>query len=238
MTCDHGDIDGGCSLCAPYPYWTVPREWQGQTAVVLAPGPSLTVEDARYARERGAKVLAVKDAYHIDTTADVVYGADGYWWDQHEGVPALGWSTLRVTVAPFAGDRWRKRYGDRFQVLRHDRVNAGLSLDQGELRGNNSGSQAINLAVLFGAVRILLLGFDMRPHGFRHHFFGNRPDRADPPYHLFIPTFEAMQSTLEMLGVSVINCTPESALTAFQQVPLREALPDVPAGPWQGGAVR
>lgn len=103
----------------------------------------------------------------------------------------------------------------------------GLSFEQGVIHtGANSGYQALNLAVLLGAKRIVLLGFDMRKVASQSHFFGDHPGKMNEksPYDVFIRNFSTTLPCLTTLGVEVINCTPESALTCFPQRKLEEIL--------------
>ena len=86
--------------------------------------------------------------------------------------------------------------------------------------GRNSGYQALNIAVHLGASRVLLLGYDM--HG--DHFFGSHPDKSRPPFALCLKLWPTIVAPLKKAGVEVVNCTPNSALTIFPQMPLREAL--------------
>jgi hypothetical protein len=93
----------------------------------------------------------------------------------------------------------------------------GPGLGKDRLRyGSNSGYQAINLAYLMGAKRILLLGYDMG-HSDKRHFFGEHPKaiRASTDYRQFIPGFSALARDLDKEGVSVINCSRQTALTCF-----------------------
>jgi len=101
----------------------------------------------------------------------------------------------------------------------------GLELDPTGLRtGINSGYQAINLAVHLGASRIILLGYDMGPDGTRDHWFGEHPDGQPSPYPQMREYFETLVEPLQAIGVTVINCSRRTALTAFPCVPLEQEL--------------
>jgi hypothetical protein len=91
--------------------------------------------------------------------------------------------------------------------------------------GRNSGYQAINLAVHLGAAQIILLGYDMQ-FGRRgeHHWFGPHPSRVPPPVDLFLRHFPTLVKPLQQRGVSVVNCSPSTALTCFPRRPLRDEL--------------
>jgi hypothetical protein len=104
----------------------------------------------------------------------------------------------------------------------------GLSLDPEYLvTGHNSGYQAINLAVLAGAKTIILLGYDAREPeaGNASHWFGNHP-RIEPQsvFALYRQACKAGAASIKAAGVRVINCSPGSAIDAFEKMELQNAL--------------
>lgn len=108
----------------------------------------------------------------------------------------------------------------------HNHGPSGLSDKRnGLMTGQNSGHQAINLAVLLGARRILLLGFDMKSSGGKTHWFGEHPTRTDESiFSAMLNNFPHMVRPLAALGVEVINCTPGSALQCFPKQTLDQTL--------------
>lgn len=197
-------------------YAVVPRTFPGATIVCLATGPSLCAEDVDFCRDR-APVVAINDAVRLAPWADCLYACDRRWWERHP------------ETATFAG----LKYGLRQVPSRPDvqlldqGPDRGLSTDPSVVHtGKNSGYQAINVAVHLGATRILLLGYDMQAAiGGPAHFFGNHPWGGVPAaFDLFRTLFETIVAPLKAIGVTVINCTRETALTCFPRQPLREAL--------------
>ncbi len=83
--------------------------------------------------------------------------------------------------------------------------------------GGNSGYQAVNLAYLFGAKTILLLGFDM----FGDHYFGRHPKPLDvaSPFDMFIRSFETITKDIE-----IINCSRMTNLDCFPKMRIESAL--------------
>ena len=101
----------------------------------------------------------------------------------------------------------------------------GLSREQGTIhRGDNSGYQAINLAYLLGAERIILLGFDMMMHGTQRHWFGDHPDHMNSAssYPNFIKHFETIKPA--EYGIEIWNCSRRTALKCFPVHNLNEVL--------------
>jgi hypothetical protein len=195
---------------------TVPRLFPMSTVVCIATGPSLCAEDVEMCR--GQHVIAVNDAGRLLCQwADILYACDTRFWQHYKGVPEFKGLKYSLTPTPYKD----------VQQLRNTGVD-GIETDPSGLRtGQNSGYQGMNLAVLLGARRIILLGYDLgkKPHK-PTHFFGEHPPalRATSPYHSFIAHFEKARGVLARLNVEVINCTPNSALKCFRSVPLAEAL--------------
>jgi hypothetical protein len=196
----------------------VPRLCSGGTVAIFAGGPSLTPEDVDYCRDKVDASIAVNNSYKLAPWATALYAADGRWYKWHQGVPSF--KGLKYTLSQSAG-KWPD-----VQVLKNA-GSSGLELEPFGLRnGRNGGYQAINLAVHFGAKRIILLGFDMQrgPKG-QEHWHGDHPNRSRSPYTLFLKYFQFLVNPLNDLGVEVINCSPVSALEVFPKAALRVALP-------------
>lgn len=104
---------------------------------------------------------------------------------------------------------------------------AGVSVDPSLIHtGSNSGFQALNLAILAGASRVLLLGYDMQATGGKSHWFGDHPGSLNrtSPYAVFRKAFEDAADQIARLGVEVINCSRETSLMCFPRVALSDAL--------------
>jgi hypothetical protein len=192
---------------------SVPRIWPNSTIACLATGPSLTQADVDYVRGKVDVVIAVNDAYTLAPWADVFYAADGKWWGWHyKAVKQL--SGLKYSIDARSGQY------PGVQVLRNLGED-GLSDDPTGVRtGKNSGYQAVNLAVLFGANRIILLGYDMQGG----HFFGKHPDKSGPPFLLLHRKWPTIVEPLKQAGVTVVNCTRTTAVRVFPRLPLEAAL--------------
>jgi len=204
---------------------SVPRLWPGSTVVCIGSGPSLTQADVDACREK-ARVIVVNDAYKLALWADLLYACDSKWWK---------WAHTDKKRHPHFADFHGLKFALEPQQMRWPQVQTlrnmgpyGLELNPVGVRtGSNSGYQAINLAVHFGAKRILLLGYDMKLSGSRAHFFGPtgaHPDNSKPPFQACLKAFQTLVAPLAKAGVDVINCTPGSALKAFPMASLRDVL--------------
>lgn len=205
---------------------SITRRWAGEAVAILASGPSLTEASAAAARITHDRVVAVNDSWRIVPAGpgvrfavDLIYACDGEWWDRHiASVRAAGFDLAREcwTQDPIAA----RQYGLRF-VPSSDRP--GLSLDPATIhQGGNSGFQALNLAVLMGASRVSLYGFDMQRREGRTHWFGEHPEglRRDMDFERCARAFDQAAPQLRELGVAVtlrtrsaLKCFPCAALT-------------------------
>lgn len=223
---------------------TVRRALVGGTAILLGGGPSLSLElfeRARAAHGGNVRAIAINDAYLLAPWAEVLYAADQHWWKWHsEGVdkPWMGLTSSRVREKfdAFAGQRcsiWNTSHplpdGDvHFLKNYHGDTNGhGLSDDPEKLvTGWNGGWQALNLAILAGARKIILLGFDGRcAADGTQHWHGGHPKRTpDAAYEHYRRAFSAGEAAIEAAGVRVFNCSPGSAIDSFPKMALEAAL--------------
>ncbi len=200
-------------------FWTVPREWSGETAFLLAGGPSLRGFDAEILR--GRRVIAINNSYLLAPWADVLYYCDRQWWEDHrERALATFTGKYRVSLGTSADGTLRlQTSGPR-----------GLEKSPIALRsGSNSGYQAINLAVHFGVSRIVLLGYDMHTNGPETHWHAGHPrdrpgSQEEALQNLFLPRFKHLVEPLRAEGIEVINATPDSALKLWPFIPLEKLL--------------
>jgi len=200
----------------------VPRLWAGETVVCIGGGPSLTPADVQAVRGR-ARVIAINDAYRLAPWADVLYAADAKWWNWYQGVSLF--TGPKYSISSRETVTWPD-----VQTLQNTGP-VGLEIEPTGLRaGFNGGYQAINLAVHFGAKRIVLLGYDMTlgPAG-EGHWFGDHPDGKVSPYAQMREAFNTLIEPLAEIGVEVVNCSRRTALTAFPRMSLEEAIAQVPA---------
>ena len=104
----------------------------------------------------------------------------------------------------------------------------GLCTKPGRIHtGLNSGYQAINLAYMWGAARIILLGYDMQrgPNGESHHHGdheGGLPNLGTMPE--WGRRMVQLGADLRAQGVEVVNATRQTAITCFERQPIDKAL--------------
>lgn len=202
--------------------------WRADTVVCIGGGPSVTQGAVDSVRGR-ARVIAVNNAYWLAPWADMLYFADGRWWEWHKDDPRYqAFAGQRVTIE---GTGLNVADPDVHFLHNYSTTTGdqgGLSETPNGLRtGSNGGYQAVNIATLAGTRRILLLGYDMRFVNGRSHWHGGHPAKVPESHYSvnYARYYASMLPHLERLGVAVINCTPGSKLTAFPFLPLEDALP-------------
>lgn len=194
------------------------------TVFCFATGPSLTQEDVDLCRGKGVCV-AVNDAHRLAPWADWLWSNDRYWWGHYSGVPEFKGKKGAIEHTP---GRHCKSYGKwGVQVFRNT-GHHGVETEPDGVRtcGQNSGGSALNLAVHLGARRIVMLGYNCGVPENKRHFFGDHPsplsNRSD--FVNWRRAFETMRAPLEALGIEVLNCTPNTSISAFQTADLRDVL--------------
>ncbi len=194
--------------------------WRDHTAVVVASGPSLADEQITLIEHSVVFTIAVNNSYAKLQHPDVVYACDYLWWKLNhmkakQNIPRRQlWTQDRAAA-------------EQFQ-LSHIQWEGKDGLGKRGLRVNgNSGAGAISLAYHFGARRILLVGMDMKPgpNGEKHW----HPDHPKPlvqgqQFEEWRKKMGVLAADLKTEGVTVVNCTPGSALTCFPMGDLEQEL--------------
>lgn len=203
--------------------------------VCVASGPSLSMEQIyciKKVHERDqCRVLAVSDSYKLLPDADIVYSTACDWWDWHYIAVKKACRGRLVTPNAAAALKYKG-----LEYVEGVKVHQGLSSKRGTIHlGKNSGFAALNLAVLEGAKKVLLVGYDMRKHDEPKdkgketygllHWFGDHPVKKGTPYFKgWIEKYRETVGQLKEWGIEVVNCTPESALRCYPSGSLEECL--------------
>lgn len=208
-------------------------EWAAKPCIVAASGPSLTedvAEQCRAAHAAGThNVVVVNDAYRLLPFADLLYACDAAWWNLHKGTNFAGekWSSQHQRLERGQPVNEKKDLAKKYGLqLIHGRHVDGFSFEPGIIHyGSNSGFQALNLVLLFGATEIVMVGYDMRTVGGKRHFFGNHPRTLNNSsnYEQWAPNFAKAATTLPP-HIKIINATPGSAIKCFPFMDLQCAL--------------
>lgn len=196
------------------PLWNPDKRWTGQDVFIIGGGPSLRGFD--FKRLKGHATIGCNSAYRLGAAlCSLCIFSDIPWFEQNwEGLSEFKGDV--VTHNPLLATNtkpWLK-YVPREDVGVHrDRIGYNTC----------SGAAAISLALMMGASRVMLLGFDAKP-GPDHQ---NRPNWHD--HHVEIVSTEVFAKFQEgylavardyrsvFPGTEIINLGPDSAITVFKR---------------------
>lgn len=205
----------------PEPWNPFLQCWKDDDVFVLGGGPSL--RDFDYSILKGKKVIGCNtSALVAGTNCSVCFYSDHEWFLQNYGrlESFRGWVVTHCTAHRSRTEKWI-RYMERREDGLH-RNALGF--------GGNSGVGAINLALILGARRVMLLGIDCgaSPDG-GHHWHDGYPQRADNAaalYRKFTVGFHSVKRDLPTVfpKSSIINLNPNSNLRIFPFMSVEDAV--------------
>lgn len=175
-----------------------------KVAICVASGPSLTADDCDLAATAANWILAVNDSWRRAGWAHAVYAGDFVWWQAHRAeIPE---HIECWTCSESAAYRYR---------LHHHRCGPGMY---------NSGQRAIELCIAKGFERILLLGYDCTVERGAHWHEDHPGGTAKNPDATRCRQWQDQFRSISANGAQIINCSRETALTAFPRMTLEQAL--------------
>ena len=155
------------------------------------------------------------------------------WFDEFSG--------LKVSAA---GKFVDKRFSSVYHVYRNPEQGITKRNDEVSWCSKNSASAAISLAYHLGATTIILLGIDLQKTNGRVHWHAGYPDKqktptthqrkhnnaiipvkeVQPPFKRHMSGYPRIAKDAQKLGIRIINASPDSALTCFEKMSVKEAL--------------
>lgn len=185
-------------------------DWTGRDAYLIGGGPSLQTFD--FERLRGRPTIGCNQAFLLGAERCQIcaFGDLKFWkkfkvdLESYEGWVVTNYGVMRPPT-------WLHRW---------TRQDDGLSGHRGTLGWNfNTGAAAINLALLLGAQRVFLLGYDLGQTPEAHHWHDHAIEAPSPPvFARFAEGFQRVAKALPSVfpGRQVINLgAGTSSLTAF-----------------------
>lgn len=222
--------------------WKVPRMWEDGTCFILGGGPSLLkqfevpeeiVKDVYLGKLTPSAyspylepihkqhVIAVNVAYKIGPWIDMmIFGDTSTWVEDKAGI--LGFRGLKITCSDMKDRTSNLKY-----LGRDPKHKIGITTDPSLIGWNkNSGAAAINLAVHTGVKRIILLGFDMTldqgQNQHWHKLYASPLNQTNSIFRKHLLGFPQIKKDLDVLGIEVINCSPNSAIECFQKANFKD----------------
>jgi hypothetical protein len=203
------------------------REWTGEDAFIIGGGSSLRTFN--FNSLVGKNTIGANDAFRLGPSVcrRVLFADHKFWkvnkWELEKYAVAGG---IIYTICP---DNERLRLPWLHQLYRDP--SPGLSKTGPILSWNhNSGATAVNVALLLGAKRVFLLGFDMKGNSSgQTHWHNHRVAPAHPnTYQRFRKTFGTVKQQLSVKfpGAEIFNVTDGTSklewfpMVGFKDLPL------------------
>ena len=103
-------------------------------------------------------------------------------------------------------------------VFECDHKSSELTETLDRMNGINSGMCALNLAYILRPKRILLWGFDHKRGGYWYKTPEWSQGTGDKRFKEWAGQYERAREQCEAVGIEVLNCNPDSAITAFRKI--------------------
>lgn len=195
-------------------------EWQGEDAFIIGGGASLKTFDFPWLQ--GRRVLGVNDAFRIGPVCSrIIFADDGFWktnkWELEAYANTGGMVYSLAPTTEQVNLPWL-----------HQLKRGGSGLSRGpEVIGwnHNTGASALNVALIMGARRVFLLGFDMTDIRGATHWHNRRPGPTPvASFVRFLSMFIPVSAQLNKFpGQTVFNVTDGiSKLEGFPKITVAE----------------
>jgi len=138
------------------PHWSPGPIWHQEDAYIIGGGASLSSFD--WSLLRGKHTIGCNSAYSLgEAICEITIFGDLQWWERigKKGMEKIGYKGLVVGCSP------RLHNDNTPWLLRMERNKTKWLGTDSLLWVGNTGGLAINLALILGAKRVFLLGFDM-----------------------------------------------------------------------------
>lgn len=225
--------------------WKIPEIWKDGACIIIGGGPSIlkqfNIPDSLvqevYSGKRDVSayspylslihdehIIAVNMAMKLGNWVDVLFFGDRSFWQTHKS-EILKFNGLRVSCD------WKNNLNDpRVKVLTKNPTHRqGITFKPGLISWNfNSGAAAINLAIQFGAKKIILLGFDMELDANNnqhwHKYYTSSLKTVGQTMARHLKGFPIIAQDIKGKGIEIINCSPDSKIDCFRKANIWEVL--------------
>jgi hypothetical protein len=196
-------------------YWDIPPEWVGETAFVVAGGPSFGSVDPEILR--GQRIIAINSSYKAVPFADFIIFADTRWFE-HCRSDVEHFKGRIISCSQSSRDARLLRVARRTRPTDDARDTLFVQF--------TTATAAIELAVKLGAVKIILLGLDGKAaaDGKMHHHRAHPWKPVDGWAGKHRGDLIQLVEPLKARGIEVCHGTPGSAYEFWPTVMLTEVL--------------
>lgn len=198
--------------------WPIPREWVGERAFILCNGESVRAQRHLIPKLQG-RIIAIKEAVRLRPDADVLFVAA----EPDLNIPGL----IKLFTGRYviARNKLPADYPDSVKRISRTKDHTRLCEKPDHVCGFDCGTSAINVAYHFGATEIILLGMDMCGDRWCNgEFFHPMPHIPSQHHRRHISVLPDIAKDAKRKGIRIVNCSPISAVTAFERQPLEAFL--------------
>lgn len=188
---------------------------------VVGGGPSLLKENLELISNE--IVVTTNNAFKLFSNPTICHFADWQWWEWNKGTLTLTerkWTTCALYRGNVNHERNRTLWSNEGVNYYHKESNQGLTMQNGIVRGNNAGHQAINISIQeLKATEIVLLGFDLKKDNngnTQWHKEHKRPTSTVCWTETMLPGFNTLAEEAQKLNVKIWNCNFDSAIRCFE----------------------
>ncbi len=192
--------------------WPFKQIWKGEDVFILGGGPSVKHFPVRLLKK--SKVIGCNHAYLFGmSVVDVLIFGDKIFYEAHKDRPEfLAFRNPKVTNCG------KLENNDTGSIIIAPRTDSGFHRQSLGWNGN-TGSAAINLALILGAARIYLIGFDMAlsSAGIQNWHKEVHAEATEQHYERYIRAIQETVASIRIKwpGVEIINLNPHSKMDLF-----------------------
>lgn len=201
--------------------WTITPDWKGEDAFIVAGGTSVTQEMVDSIK--GRHTIVVNSSYVRALWADILFFGDERWWTREVALSESKIGAFKGIIATTS----KAAKGARLHRLKRIKPPPGISNQPGAVVMERTSLQAaMNIAYHRQASRIILLGADNRDgdNGRIHHHAEYPWARHHKTWDVKAEQLQLAADPLERAGITVINCSKDSALDWWPYRPLADVL--------------
>lgn len=210
--------------------------WHLYPVVIVGAGPSVSNVQIALVRKRigddAIRCICINDTAWDIPEAHVIYACDSAWWRCRHEASGKKYAQLVAERCNPKIERWScdnqcKEFGCEIIPAKSGR---GISPpdDPKIMRGSAGGTQAIGMAIKWGARHIALIGFDAKPGKTgKAHYFGDHPTRQLPnpqPFPAWAIEYDELAAPAEKMGIRIAQCSLDTATKKLIRSTLEEEI--------------
>ena len=204
----------------PVPFWEFNRIYQDKTIVIIGGGPSHIDIDLNLLHNINFCTVnsSCRKVKEIVKEEDILYFTDNSWSERFEDL-VREWKGLVVT----SNRNTKARLGNLVNRIDIVKLTEFMEIKSDYVQAS-SGHSAACLAVMLGAKRLCLVGFECQEIEGRTHGHDDYRQSDLNTFKRFLKGWTALKIGFEDKGIEVFNCTTNSRIEEFEYRSLEDAL--------------